>query len=160
MGKASIEGVSFMAVVVLVTTAFVVLLIPYHGAVLWATIVAILFYPLHEMLCCWFGGRRNLAAATSVICFVCIVLIPGSIVLGSLADEATRLYGRTSPREFAVVQVFQRLRDALPRCQRVGCSPNRRPGADPVSCCFVAGTSGADNQSSRARYRSDREPWN
>lgn len=86
-----------MAVVVLVTTAFVVLLIPYHGAVLWATIVAILFYPLHEMLCRWFGGRRNLAATTSVICFVCIVLIPGSIVLGSLADEATRLYGRTSP---------------------------------------------------------------
>ena len=104
-----------MAVVVLVTTAFVFLLLPYCGAVLWAaTIVAILFYPLHEMLCRWFGGRRNLAAATSVICFVCIVLIPGSIVLGSLADEATRLYGRISQREFDAVLILQRIRDALP----------------------------------------------
>lgn len=101
MGKTSIEGVTFMAVVVLVTTAFVFLLLPYYGAVLWATIVAFLFHPLHEWLCRWFGGRRNLAAVASVICFVCIVLIPGSIVLGSLADEATRLYGRISEREFA-----------------------------------------------------------
>lgn len=114
MGKTSIEGISFMAVVVLVTTAFVFLLLPYYGAVLWATIVAILFHPLHEALCRWFGGRRNLAAAAGVICFVCIVLIPGSIVLASLADEATRLYGRISQREFDALQILQRIRDALP----------------------------------------------
>lgn len=94
-----------MAEVVQVTTAFVFLLLPYYGALLWATIVAMLFYPLHEMLCRWFGGRRNIATAVSVICFVCIVLIPGSIVLGSLADEATRLYGRISQREFDAVQI-------------------------------------------------------
>ncbi|UZX45354.1 hypothetical protein A6U84_23615 (plasmid) [Agrobacterium sp. 13-2099-1-2] len=114
MGQTSIEGVTFMAVVVLVTTAFFFLLLPYYGTVLWVTIVVILFYPLHERLCRWFGGRRNLAAAASVICFVCIVLIPGSIVLGSLADEATRLYGRISEREFDAVQILQRIRDALP----------------------------------------------
>jgi hypothetical protein len=103
-----------MAVVILVTMAFVFLLLPYYGAVLWATIVAILFYPLHEMLCRWFGGRSDVAAAVSIICFVCIVLIPGSIVLGSLADEATRLYGRIGQREFDAVQILQRIRDALP----------------------------------------------
>lgn len=93
----NVEGVTFMAVVVLVTTAFVFLLLPYYGTVLWATFVVILFYLLHERLCRWFGGRRNLAAAASVICFVCIVLIPGSIVLGSLADDAGRAVFRQRP---------------------------------------------------------------
>jgi len=76
-----------------------------------ATIDTILFYPMHEILCRWFGGRRNLAAAASVIRFV---LHRPRIVLGSLADEATRLYSRLSQREFDAVQILQRIRDALP----------------------------------------------
>jgi hypothetical protein len=53
-----------------------------------ATIDTILFYPMHEILCRWFGGRRSLAAAASVTRFV---LHRPRIVLGPLADEATRL---------------------------------------------------------------------
>lgn len=46
MKKASIEGISFIAVVILVTTAFVWLVLPYYGAVLWANIAAMLFHPV------------------------------------------------------------------------------------------------------------------
>ncbi|MBX3581003.1 MAG: AI-2E family transporter [Rhizobiaceae bacterium] len=114
MRKATIEGVSFVTVVVLVTAAFVWLLIPYYGAILWAVILAILFRPLYRRLFNRFGGRANVAAGLSLLACVCIVVIPGAVVLASLAQEASSLYERIDTREFDVSKVLQQVYDSLP----------------------------------------------
>jgi len=114
MRKTTTEGVSFITAVVLVTVAFLWLLLPYYGAILWAVILAILFRPLYRRLFHRFGGRANLAAGLSLLACICIVVIPGSIVLGSLAQEATSLYQRIDTREFDVSSILQQVYDALP----------------------------------------------
>lgn len=114
MSTPTVQGVSFIAVVVLVTAAFVWLLLPFYGAVLWAVILAILFNPLQRRLERRLGGRRNLAAALSLLACICIVVIPGSLILASLAQEAASLYGRISTREFDPAALLEQLRGILP----------------------------------------------
>ncbi len=110
----TVQGISFVAVVVLVTAAFVWLLLPFYGAVLWAVILAIVFNPLHRRLVRSLGGRRNLASALSVIACICIVVIPGTLILASLAREATGFYNRIGNQEFDLPAIVEQVRDALP----------------------------------------------
>lgn len=114
MSKAMIQTLSFIAVVVLVTAAFIWLLRPYYSAVLWAVILAILFEPLQVRLERRLGGRRNLAAGLSLLACICTVVIPGSAILASLAAEAASLYSRVSTSEFDPSATFARMQDSLP----------------------------------------------
>lgn len=114
MPKATIQALSFITVVVLATVAFVWLLLPYYGAILWAVILAILFNPLQKRLEAALRGRRNLAAALSLLACICIVVIPGSVILASLAQEAASLYNRVSTREFDLEKLFTQIQAALP----------------------------------------------
>ncbi|MFG1260939.1 hypothetical protein V5F77_27150 [Xanthobacter sp. DSM 24535] len=114
MPKTTIQELSFIAVVIAVTAAFVWLLLPYYGAILWAVILAILFNPLHRRLEIWLGGHRNLAAAVSVLACICIVVIPGAAILASLAQEAASLYNRISTRQFDLATLLGQIQSALP----------------------------------------------
>ncbi|MBA4788765.1 MAG: AI-2E family transporter [Rhizobiales bacterium] len=110
----NLQTVSFLTVVVLVTVAFFWLMLPFYGALLWAVILAILFNPLQRWLVRVLGGRENLAAALSVLACICIVVLPGSVILASLAQEATGLYNQISTRNFDPAEIAGRLREALP----------------------------------------------
>lgn len=114
MSTPSVHEVSFIAVVLLVTAAFLWLLLPFYGAVLWAVILAILFNPLQRKLERRLSGRRNLAAMFSLFACICIVVIPGSLILASLAQEATSLYTRISTQQFDLAAILKRFHDALP----------------------------------------------
>lgn len=114
MPKTTIQGFSSLAVVVVVTAAFVWLLLPYYGAILWAVILAILFNPLQSRLERRLGVHRNLAAAASVAACICIVVIPASMILASLAQEAASLYDSVSRREFDLGAILARIQSRLP----------------------------------------------
>ena len=114
MRTPALQQISFIALVVLVTAAFAWLLLPFYGAVLWAVILAILFNPLQRRLVRRFGGRTNLAAGLSVLACICIVIIPGSLILAALAHEATSLYTRISTREFEPSAILDQIRGVLP----------------------------------------------
>lgn len=114
MSRKTIQDSSFLVVMAIVTAAFVWLLTPYYGAILWAVILAILFHPLQHSLETLLNGRRNTAAALSVLACVCIVVIPGSMVLISLAQEATGLYTRLSARELDLGTQIDNLWNLLP----------------------------------------------
>ena len=114
MSTPSIQWISFIVVAVLITVAFFWLLLPFYGALLWAVILAILFNPLQRWLVRVLNGRNNLASALSVLACVCIVVLPGSLILTSLAQEAGSLYNRISAREFQPAVILEQIRGALP----------------------------------------------
>ena len=114
MARTKIQEFAFLATLALVTVAFVWLLSPYYGAILWAVILAILFDPLQRGLERRLGSRRNLAAALSVLACICVVVIPGTLILAALANEAAGLYTRIGTREFDPGTLFSRLQGALP----------------------------------------------
>ena len=70
MLKPNAQDISFIVLVILVTIAFILLLLPFYSAVLWAVILAVLFNPLQRWLTGPLKGRRTLAAAISLL--VCV----------------------------------------------------------------------------------------
>ncbi|MGA0565157.1 AI-2E family transporter [Ancylobacter sp. VNQ12] len=114
MRKTTIQDASLVAVVALVSTAFIWLILPFYGAVLWAVILAVLFYPLHRALGHRLGERPNLAACLSVLVCICIAVLPASMILAALTQEAAGLYNRISTRQFDIGTVLEQLRSAVP----------------------------------------------
>lgn len=114
MLKRSGQEVSFVVLVVLVTIAFVFLLLPFYSAVLWAVILAVLFNPLQRWLTARCGGRRTRAAALSLLVCICVVVIPVTLVFGALAQEANAVYQRLATREFDVAGLVERAQQRLP----------------------------------------------
>ncbi|MBW1671688.1 MAG: AI-2E family transporter [Deltaproteobacteria bacterium] len=65
---------------------------PFANLVLWALILAIALYPLHQRLARWFGGRQGRAATLLVV--ACLLLIGGPTVMlgGSFARHVHDAY--------------------------------------------------------------------
>lgn len=114
MSRTTIQTFSFIALVVVITAAFVWLLLPFYGAILWAVILAILFNPLQRRLVVRLGGRRNVAAALSVLACIAIAVIPASLILASLAIEAASVYRRISASEVDLSQIVAQIQGVMP----------------------------------------------
>jgi len=110
----SIQRASFYVLLALVTIAFIWLLMPYYTAVLWAVILAIIFFPVHRQLERWLRGRSSIAALLTVFLCICLVIIPALIILGSLVQEGTSLYQRISSNDIDLNTYLTRIQDALP----------------------------------------------
>ena len=80
---------AFPLLVIGISLAFAWILWPLYGAVLWGTVVAILFTPLHRRLARSMRRHRNLAALTTVATIVVIVILPLTMITASLLQEAS-----------------------------------------------------------------------
>lgn len=105
---------AFILLLTLVSIAFVWLLLPFYGAVLWAVILAILFQPMHRRLEARLKGWRNTAAFISVLACVFIVIIPMILVFTALLREGTSVYQRIDRGEINISDYIQIFRDSLP----------------------------------------------
>src|SRR5690606_32060500 len=85
---------AFLLLLVIVSVAFGWLLLPYYGAIFWGTILAISFAPLHRYLLRQFRGWRNMAALTTLLICLLLVILPMIAITGSLIKEGTNLYRR------------------------------------------------------------------
>ena len=70
----TLEDRTFLWLIVAISVAFAWILWPFYGAVLWATILAIVFAPVYRRLAKSMGQRRNLAALATVAIIVAIVI--------------------------------------------------------------------------------------
>jgi predicted PurR-regulated permease PerM len=104
----------FLALLAAVTAAFVWVLMPFFGAVLWGVALAILFTPLYRRLLKKMPGRRNGAAlATLTICLV-IVILPLAIIGVSLAQEIALVTQNIRSGQINFARYFQQILDATP----------------------------------------------
>ena len=80
----------FALLLVLLYGAFLILR-PFLKALIWAAILAVLFYPAYDWLLKVFKGKATLAALTIISLITLVVVLPGIQVVGFLADEVTEL---------------------------------------------------------------------
>ncbi len=109
-----IEHQGFLLLLVAVTLAFAWVLKPYFGAILWAIVMAVMFTPVHRRLLTSMNGRRGLAAATTVLIIVAMVLLPLAMIATSLTREAAGLVAKIQSGEYNFGSYLQRVIDALP----------------------------------------------
>jgi len=112
--KNIVQDVSFGVALALVTGAFLWLILPFSGAMLWAVILAILFDPLHRALGRRLEKRPNLVAGISVVICICIAVLPAAVLLAALANEATSFYIRLSTQQLEIGTLLEQIRLAAP----------------------------------------------
>jgi predicted PurR-regulated permease PerM len=113
-GLRTLEDRTFLLLTVAISLAFAWILWPFYGAVLWATILTIVFVPVYRRLAKSMGQRRNPAACATVAIIVAIVILPATLITASLVQEASGLYERFRSGELNLAHNFQQVLDALP----------------------------------------------
>jgi predicted PurR-regulated permease PerM len=110
----SIQRTSFYILLAVVTIAFFWLLLPYYSAVLWAVILAIIFFPVHRRVEHALKGRSGIASLLTVLLCIFLVILPSMIILGSLIREGSNLYQRINNNEIDFSAYATRIEEALP----------------------------------------------
>ena len=104
----------FLWLVLGVSLAFIWILRPYAGAILWGTVLAIVFAPLNRHLRDRLRQRRGVAAGLTLLVIVVLVLMPVALIVESLIREGTAVYGRIQSGELDVGAWFRQVFAALP----------------------------------------------
>jgi predicted PurR-regulated permease PerM len=104
----------FLFLLVAVSVAFAWILWPLYGAVFWGAILAILFAPVHRRIAAKLGRRRNLAATLSLLLVLLVVIVPVTLIAGSLVQEGANLYERIKTGNLNFGSYVEQLLNAMP----------------------------------------------
>lgn len=111
----SLEDQGFLFILVAISLAFALVIWPYYEAVVWGVVTAVVFAPLYRRLRNALPRRRNLAALTTVLIIVAMVILPLMVIASSLLQEMLTLYDSFKLDELDFARYFQRV---------LGISPN------------------------------------
>jgi predicted PurR-regulated permease PerM len=109
-----LEHKALVVLVALVSAAFLMVLAPFAGAVLWATFIAIVFAPLQRRMLELTGARPTLAALATLALIVLIVILPLTLLGASVVQEASLVYQKLRSGEIQLVHTLQLAMDMLP----------------------------------------------
>lgn len=109
-----LEDRAFLLLVIAVSLAFAWILWPYSGAVLWATVLAIVFAPMYRRLSRSMRQKRTLAALATLLVIVLIVILPLTLITALLLQEGFSVYERIQSGELNIGEYFKQIFGALP----------------------------------------------
>ena len=90
------------------------ILLPFYGAIMWGSIIALLFSPLHRRLLARLNQRRTLAALLTLLIVLVIIVLPFALITASLAHEAGLIYEQLQSGELKPERYFRGVFNALP----------------------------------------------
>lgn len=99
---------------VLVTVAFIWILLPFYGAVFWAVILGILFTPMQRRLQARFGWQRNLTSLCTLSVCLVIAILPVIIISVLLVQEGAMVYKNIESGELDVAAYLAQFKQSLP----------------------------------------------
>jgi predicted PurR-regulated permease PerM len=109
-----LEFKSLLALVLIATLLFGLIIRPFFGAVCWAVFIAIVFWPMHSRFVQGSHGRPNMAAAASLTVILIIVILPLALVAGSITQEASVLIEKLRSGQIEIGSYYERMVAALP----------------------------------------------
>ncbi len=112
-----LEQGTFLALLVVVTALFFYLLKPFFGAVFWACVIGLLFYPLQQRFLKWWKNRSTPAALSTLVVVITIGVIPALFLLVSFFQEGAALYQRLQSGDINIGQRIEQIRQAFPAVQ-------------------------------------------
>lgn len=112
-----LETQSFLAMLVLVSVAFFLVLKPFFGPIFWAVATAVIFAPIQNWLHKKMPGRRNLNALLTLLFCLVIVIIPVVFTVTSVATQIADFYNLVESGEFDLSKYAQKGQEAFPVLQ-------------------------------------------
>ena len=110
----NLEDKALLASVAAVTLIFAWVLWPFFGAILWAAILAVLFAPLQHRILSSVPGWPSLAATTTLVIILVLVVLPVAALINATAREAGSVYEEFRAGGLGLDIHVQRLRETLP----------------------------------------------
>ena len=114
MNQKSIQFKSLTVLLVLVTVAFIWILLPFYGAVFWAVILGILFAPMQRRLQARYGWQRNLTSLFTLSVCLVIAILPVIIISVLLVQEGAMVYKNIESGELDVAAYLAQFKQSLP----------------------------------------------
>lgn len=114
MFRPPLQQVSFLALLVLVSLGFWMLLKPFYAPIFWACAAAVIFYPLQQRLQAKWPGRPSLVALITLVVCTVVVVIPVLAVAASFVSEGLSAYQKLQKGQFDPNQYIATFRDAFP----------------------------------------------
>lgn len=88
----------FGLVVVAVSAAFLWVVSPYAGAILWSVVFTIMFIGMKDRLAARLGGRNGMASLLTLLVIVALVIVPSILLASLVLNEAVQAYQNVSAR--------------------------------------------------------------
>ena len=111
----TVENVSFVTLLVLVTVGFFALISGFLEPVFWAAVLAILFAPVYRRLHLRLGGRGSLASSLTLVLVLLLVILPLVGIGAAVTNEAVLLYDRVASGEVDVTAPIRTVEGWVPR---------------------------------------------
>ena len=131
MTDSAMQNKFFIALLILVSVAFILLMSGFFQPIFWATAIGIIFIPVQRFLEKSFGNRTSLAAVCTVILIFFTVLVPGLFIASAVATEAVQFYSRIQSGEIDPGIVLRWLEQMLPQligfAERIGINVDQIP---------------------------------
>jgi predicted PurR-regulated permease PerM len=115
MNHPELEQKTFLSLLVVVSIAFGWILLPFYGAVFWGTVLAILFAPFYRRLLARMHQRPNMAALTTLLLCLLIVVLPLTLISMAMLQEGLSVYEKIRSGQINFGTYFQQMVAALPQ---------------------------------------------
>jgi predicted PurR-regulated permease PerM len=126
--REQLERRFFMLMLVSVSLLFGFVLQPFWGAVFWACVLAVIFYPLQQIFLVKLTHRRGRIALLTLLCAVLVVVLPLSAVAVSFAREGVSFYQKLQTGVIDPAKTIDVVRSAFPEItallQQFGIEPD------------------------------------
>lgn len=110
----NIEKWAFLAMLVLVSVAFIFLMKPFFGPIFWAVAIALIFHPVQQWLLGRLGPRPNAVALLTLLACMFIVIIPVIVLVSSLIAEGLSLYQKIQEGEIRPGEYLDQVNRSFP----------------------------------------------
>ncbi len=108
------EDGGFLALVLIVTIGFALIVLPFFGAILWALVLAILFGPVNRRILRRWPKRTNGVALLTLTLITVIVVLPAVLLGIALTQELGALYVKVQSGQIDPQALFNRVFASLP----------------------------------------------
>ena len=105
---------TFLLLVALITIAFAGLLGGFMMSIFWATVIAILFYPMYDRWLIRLKGKKNAAAAMTLLIIVLLVVIPLTLIGFAVVNESIAYYQLIADQGIDYGAEFEKIRGSIP----------------------------------------------
>ncbi|MDV2077484.1 AI-2E family transporter [Marinobacter xestospongiae] len=112
-----LETRTFLALLVGVSLAFVLLMKPFFGPIFWAVAIALIFHPVQQWLLRRIGDRPNTVALLTLTLCMVIVVIPVIVLITSLVAEGVSLYQQIQDGELRPGEYIDKVTQSFPAIQ-------------------------------------------
>lgn len=104
----------FVGLLILISAAFVWVILPMFGAILWGVVAAILFAPLNRFFMRKLPKRPNSAALLTLLAIIAVAVLPAAALASGLVQEAGDLYTALRTGNINFEKHFNQLQAILP----------------------------------------------